>query len=31
MKQKWRSLEYKTKVWIIAGIAVFVVISMIWG
>ena len=31
MKERWRSLEAKTKLWIIAGIAAFVIASMIWG
>jgi hypothetical protein len=31
MREKWRSLEYKTKIGIVAAIALFVFVSMVWG
>jgi len=31
MKEKWKGFEFKTKLWIIAGIAAVVIASMIWG
>jgi len=31
MKEKWRTLEYKTKVIIIAGVGALIFFSVVWG
>ncbi len=31
MKEKWNSLEKKSKMWILVGVAVLVVVAAIWG
>jgi len=31
MKEKWKALPKKTKMWILIGVAVFAIASAIWG
>ena len=31
MKERWNSLDKKVKIWVLAGVAVLVVVAAIWG